>query len=315
MKSLFKRVFSLLMVMPLLLLGCAPTVNQPASNDSDPTSTDPEAPTEPAVDTDLVDPNKDGALKILFLGNSFSYDIGEIFWNIADSVLEQDVFVAILGIGAGTLQMHSRNLHFVTGEYEYKSTADGNWNSVQKVPPNDYITAEAWDYIVIQQASHVSGIPNSYEYHLDNVVEHIKTNCPNARILWHMTWAYEPDCEYVHFQNYDHDSIKMYNAIVDTVKSVILPRDDIFAVIPSGTAIQNARTVEKYSNLCRDGFHLSIPYGRYVVSLTLAGMLLDPTLSTITWKPGGISNEQVQYALEAARNALANPYEVTNTAG
>lgn len=314
MKQYFRRLFSFMMILPLILTGCAPTAQQPTTPSE--TSVPPsQPPTQPQVDKELIDPNKDGALKILFLGNSFSYDIAETFWSIADSLLEQEVFVGILGIGACTLQMHSRNLHFGTGEYEYKYTQNGSWSSVQKTPANEYISGVAWDYIVIQQASHVSGIPNSYEYHLDNVVEHIKTNCPNARILWHMTWAYEPDCEYVHFQNYDHDSIKMYNAIVDTVKSVILPRDDIFAVIPSGTAIQNARTVEKYSNLCRDGFHLSIPYGRYVVSLTLAGMLLDPTLSTITWKPGGISNEQVQYALEAARNALANPYEVTTTAG
>ena len=302
MKRNLHRYFSFLMILPILLAGCAPAVPQEAT----PSDTTPTQPKE-----DLIDPNQDGALKILFLGNSFSYDIAETFWNVADSLLDKEIHIGILGIGACTLVMHSRNLHFGNGEYEYKSTNNGVWKSVLNVPANGYISGENWDYIVIQQASHQSGKPDSYDPHLKNVVDQLKALCPGARILWHMTWAYEPDCEYTYFSNYDHDTMKMYNAIVDTVKSTVLANEDIFAVIPSGTAIQNARTVKEYANLCRDGFHLSIPYGRYVVALGLAALLIDPNLSQVTWKPQGVNDAQMQIAIEAAKNAVEKPYEVT----
>ena len=49
-----------------------------------------------------------------------------------------------------------------------------------------------------------------------------------------MTWAYQTGFKKTAFaQYYNNDQLTMYNAIADTVASVVVPRDDIVDIIPS----------------------------------------------------------------------------------
>ena len=113
---------------------------------------------------------------------------------------------------------------------------------------------------------------SSYAQDLATVVDYVnanKTN-PDAKLLWHMTWSYDNSYNSTAFTNrYGHDNMQMFQHIVSAVKQEIMPlvgSGKTFAdVIPTGTAIQNARPSGYEFN--RDGTHLS-SVGRIIASYT-----------------------------------------------
>ena len=94
----------------------------------------------------------------------------------------------------------------------------------------------------MQQASGYSGMPSSLNnlQNLINFVNENKTN-PDAKLYWHMTWAYSQFTTHSGFANYNSDQMTMYNAIVDLSKNCIVPNECFTGIIPAGTAVQNYR--------------------------------------------------------------------------
>ena len=101
----------------------------------------------------------------------------------------------------------------------------------------------------------------------------------------------------------------MYNAILNAVQMKILPRN--LTVIPSGTAIQNARQVIG-DVLNRDGFHLTFGLGRYIAGLCVVKALVGLDIDGVTWVPDGVSEEERKMAIAVANAACANPFSVTD---
>ena len=89
---------------------------------------------------------------------------------------------------------------------------------------------------MLQQGSPVSGVESSYNEDLTNLIAYVKERS-DAKLVWHMTWAYQQDSTHEAFPNYGSDQMTMYNAIVAAVNSVILPKSDFKKVIPNGTAV------------------------------------------------------------------------------
>ena len=123
-----------------------------------------------------------------------------------------------------------------------------------------------WDVITLQESSKTSGISSAYVPYLQNIVNVVKKSCPNAKLYWHMTWAYQQNSTHEAFPNYDSDQMKMYNAIVSTVKEMIVTNNAFVDIIPSGTTIQNLRTSYLGDTLTRDGYHLKLGVGRYAAA-------------------------------------------------
>ena len=105
----------------------------------------------------------------------------------------------------------------------------------------------------------------------------------------------------------------MYNAIVESVQSKVVPNERIVKIVPNGTAIQNARTSYIGDNLCRDEHcHLTNDLGRYIAGLTMVAALTGMDISNISYSPS-LSPEYKQIAIESVQNALNNPFEITNS--
>jgi hypothetical protein len=159
-------------------------------------------------------------------------------------------------------------------------------------------------------------MPSSYRYleTLVDIVNSKKTN-PEAKLFWHMTWAYQQNTAHKNFTNYNKDQMTMYKAIVDTVHSTVLPTEAFVGVIPSGTAVQNARTSFMGDNICRDdGYHMSQPYGRYLVGLTYFAAITGADISGVTYRPSAsIADDMVEVAKESVKNAMLNMYGVTES--
>lgn len=258
---------------------------------------------------------EEGSIHILAIGNSFSVDAMEYLYNILIQAGYKSVKLGNLYIGGCTLKTHAENMANGFQAYTYYTNTNGTWSSVSNYNSVDAIKGETWDYISMQQASGVSGMPDSYEPHLSTLVSTVRKLAPKAKLMWHMTWAYQANSTHSEFPNYGSNQMTMYNAIVSTVKSKVLTKPEFEFVIPSGTAIQNLRTSLYGDTITRDGYHLSYGVGRFAAALMWAKQISGCDLSKITWHPSSYSYTENQMAAikEAVDNAYAHPYEVTQS--
>ena len=249
----------------------------------------------------------EGSIRILAIGNSFSDDAFEYLYPLLKQAGYTSVKLGNLYIGGCTLATHAANFTDATPAYEYRVNVDGTWQTTKDFVSVDAIRSERWDYISMQQASGYSGLPDSFDPALTTLLDGVKALRPNAKFLWHMTWAYQQNSTHSDFPKYNSDQMTMYNAIVSTVKEKVLPKNEFHSVVPSGTAIQNLRTSFIGDNLTRDGYHLSFNIGRYAAALMWTKQISGCDLSAITWTPEGFTYSEKQ--LEAIREAVDNAYE------
>lgn len=299
-----KRLFCLVLcLVTLMFFGCTP------AGDSSET-------TEPTVQLESF---CDGStLKVLAIGNSFSNNTTNYLYDIAKAEGMTEVVIGRLYFGACSVERHARNARNNVAEYTYYKNTTGVWEQTENFTLLQGLQDEDWDIITLQQSSGNSGLPGTYETCLDELIAYVnenKTN-PDAKLLWHMTWAYQADSDHKDFANYSNDQEKMYNSIVQTVQLLILPNEAFAGVIPAGTAVQNARTSYFKDNLTMDGYHLNTlgeVITGYTWYATFVGKTLDEVKLTQVTDSFTLSDSNKEVIVETVNNALKNPYEVTQS--
>ena len=78
-----------------------------------------------------------------------------------------------------------------------------------------------------------------------------------------MYWAYPENSTHHAFPNYGGTQESMYNIILDRTQELVATNEKISIVIPTGTAIQNARSSFLGDTLTRDNCHLN-DVGKYI---------------------------------------------------
>lgn len=250
-------------------------------------------------------------MKILTIGNSFSDDMMEYVWHILTDLGLADVSLGNLYIPGCSLSTHADNAKHDHPAYEYRVNTDGVWHTTPEYKLSDALQSQEWDIISMQQASHDSGLSESYNEDLDTLIAYVKARVPRAKLVWHMTWAYAQNSDHGAFPRYHCDQQEMYRGITNAVQQQVLSRGVFDAVVPSGTTIQNARSSSLGDNLTRDGYHLSIPLGRYMAGLTMAQVLTGKALQNVAFCPDGVSEKEKQIAQTASAAAIACPFGVT----
>lgn len=224
-------------------------------------------------------------MKLLSIGNSFSQDAHKWLYQVAKST-GIELYAANLYIGGCSLETHWQR--FLDKNPDYDLEINGEF--LQKVSLTDALLREDWDVITFQQASHFSGDYSTYQPFLTDLHEEVKKHCKNAVIYIHKTWSYEIDSSHPGFSNYNNDQQQMYHDLSYTYSKAA---ESIGAdLIPVGDVIQRLReTVAEfdYSNggmsLNRDGFHLSMDYGRYSAAVTWYGVLFGQDVRKINFIP------------------------------
>lgn len=250
-------------------------------------------------------------LRILAIGNSFSEDSVE---DHLYSLAAEEGVTLIIGnmyIGGCSLERHANNMKGNKPDYSYrKVSADGHKTVTPEFTLSKALSDEDWDYVTLQQASHFSGQKETYFPYLQELVDYVSSECPEAEILFHMTWAYDPETGHQAFANYDRDQLKMYNAILDAVEYAT-DKVGIERIIPSGTAVQNARTTVLEDKVNRpDGYHLSRPHGRYLAGCVWCEYLLGKNVTGNAYVAEGMTPEECRLAQKAAHAAVRHPRKV-----
>ena len=251
-------------------------------------------------------------IRILAIGNSFSEDAVEQNLYELFEAAGQKVVIGNLYIGGCSLERHWNNTFNGKTDYRYRKTAEGETTEIRNTSLLYGVLDEPWDIISLQQSSGVSGLWESYEPYLGNLISWLRANAPEKdfRLAWHQTWAYSKDSSHSAFPNYGCDQTKMYNAIVGCVKA-LMEEHHFDILIPSGTAIQNARTSSMGDTFNRDGFHLELTYGRYTAACTWFEAISGESVTGNSYAPESVSAIQKEIAQKAAHLAVKNPYEVS----
>ena len=216
-------------------------------------------------------------MRTLSIGNSFSQDACAYLHRAAASAGVEWETVNLY-IGGCSLEYHAENLREKRENYGLE--INGEYAGRQISIPEALATG-TYDFITLQQASHFSGKRETYYPFIGELAEACRAAQPDAKIMVHETWSYEVDSTHGAFPDYGCDRRRMYEllkaAYAEAAESIGA------GLIPVGDTVQFFRENVPgfdYPNggesLCRDGFHLSIPTGRYLASLvwleTLAGV-------------------------------------------
>ena len=282
----------------------------------------PQAPTHILVvpkthieDTDGITSENSGLIAHIF----------EIIPAIAKAEGVETVIVGRLYASGCTLQQHVEAANTGSNFYQYTKFTDEGRTVMEGIPLKYGLEDEDWDIIFTQQGAAYAPLVNSYGNYIDQLMPYLqenKTN-PNARFVWNMTWAYQGNSEQkVFVQNFNSDQMAMYESILSATKEKIVPRTDFAAIIPSGTAVQNARTSYFGDTLTKDTYHLN-NLGRAIAGYTLFSILTGKELTQVNLGPVNcydlpqnleLTDSDRQVIIESVNNAIKNPWEVTPSA-
>lgn len=224
-------------------------------------------------------------IKILAIGNSFSQDATTYLEKFARAA-GVDAKVRNLYIGGCSLERHVNNLRGDLREYDFQT--DGIAGG-KKCTLKEGLLEDDWNIVTLQQASHFSGLWETYEPYLSELSAYVKGFRPNAKQVIHETWAYEKDSQHGAFPNYGCDSEKMHSALKSAYGKAAKALGT--EIIPCGDIIAKLREYPDFDiekdgvSLCRDGFHLNLIYGRYAAAAAWFEVLMGGNIYDSSFVP------------------------------
>lgn len=261
--------------------------------------------------------NEDGILKILTIGNSFSDDAMQYVYEIAQSVGIK-VSLGNLFFGSCSVDRHADNLKYDREAYEYRVNTNGSWVTTPNFKMSDAIRSENWDFISVQPGS-LNGTDTTSDGAYDRLGEltdGIRALATNAsmQLCFNLFWSREAGSTEAAFLKAGQNTLEHYRALVRVTQETVMGKWGLGLVYPCGTAIQNARSSWLGQNgLTRDSNHLSYGLGRYIAGLTLLCTLAEVDPGTVRWAPADVTADLQSIAVESVENALARPFEVTQS--
>lgn len=166
---------------------------------------------------------------------------------------------------------------------------------------------QEWDVIIVQQISQLSNNYESIKESLPKLIKAFKRHCKTQHLTigWQSIWSYTEAYNPTFF------GVDGWKQICKTTIEQALKIGADF-IIPTGTAIQNARSVSGVTNIInggnnmtRDGYHLQYGTGRYIACATMFQKVFGDTFNL------SILNNTNNHALYA--NELEDEYSVAVT--
>lgn len=319
-----------------------PTVQTTAPTETEPVPTEP-APTEPAEEAKV--------LKVLTLGHSLAVDSNHMI-NLVSATEGigdyEEILIGTLYYSGCRLSQHVAFIQ--SGEAAYNlymsstTTADQPPKILNEMTMQQALTFEYWDIIVMMgnpwEIDSAGAFENGSIQAIQKFVNEHKMN-PLAYFAWHMPWAmpgdtdllkmypHEPNSHYNNALTYGLDKSAHFYAMTRCVEQYILPDETFKFVIPTGTAIQNAWSgYMEDKDLHRDYFHatdMARAMTSYVWYCKLMGIekLEEIKLDAIPkaflkstedkTQDRVLTEAEKAVMLESINNALANPYQMTQS--
>ena len=241
-------------------------------------------------------------LKVLTIGNSFADSVFKYLPSIVGASDDSQLVLKRANLGGCSLQRHWNNVE--------KSQTDPQYAPYSGKTLKQWLTAEKWDVVTIQQASHESWKPDSYQPYAENLIKFVRENAPQAEIIVQQTWSYNISDKRIGGDNpsWGFDQTGMYERLTANYRK--LAADNGFRIIPSGQAVQNARaaigTITPENDVVgagKDTIHLN-DKGQYLQACVWFMFLFDKTATDIKFQPKSIDAETTALLQTAAEKAV-----------
>ena len=215
------------------------------------------------------DAPRDTTLRVLCIGNSFSLDGSTLLPQLlVDAGVSTRKFQIYAAVYAGASLEYWDNMRASDAPLPYIYNMGGSLFKLENKQwtLRTLLQNQPWDVVVIQQASPQSNKPNSYQPYISRLNEYIHQECLNkqVRVAWQLTWSYPETATSGPIDEEGWREIAM-------IANQKCHDAGISTIIPSGTAIQNARTTslgQDSNALTRDGLHLTLGVGRYIAAMS-----------------------------------------------
>lgn len=215
--------------------------------------------------------------KVLFIGNSYtgSNDLPKLVSNLAQADGNSLNYQAY-SPGGKLLSQH-----------------------LQDATTLNYISSEAWNFVVLQEQSQLPSFPDSqvesdfYPY-AEALTERIRDNNPCSIPLFFNTWGRRTgDQQWEGINTFEKMNIRLYNAyehITEETSSMISPVGIGFAHVKN-----DPTAVVDFNNLyVVDGSHPSI-HGSYLAACIFNNIIFSSTSLENTYIPSGMSQAEAAY--------------------
>lgn len=175
------------------------------------------------------------SLRILTIGNSFTDSLTRYFQSVAESAGCRLVFDRA-NFGGCELERHWSYI-----AAEEASPICRIYQGGRKLRD---ILARGWDIVTIQQASHQSWRPESFQPFASNIFHYVRKYAPGAEVVIQQTWAYRADDpRLMPGGEWGIDQSGMYERLTANYRN--LARELGLRIIPTGFAVQLSRAAEE----------------------------------------------------------------------
>ncbi|MDQ8194724.1 DUF4886 domain-containing protein [Coraliomargarita sp. SDUM461004] len=278
-------------------------------------------------------------VRILGIGNSFTYNSTRYLPGIIQSNPRLSAEVGLVDIGGSSMQQHAT----WAKEHEmdpsqgssYRYAINGE-TLTRTASLRDVLLDKDWDYITIQQVSTQSYKIETYYPYAEELIHYIQKYAPEAEIHLHETWAHNPDShrnikwgldpdetyEKIHaayhqiarefglktvpvgtaFQNAKQDPLWDYQPTTIDVSKLTYPEDKDNLPDESKSLhkiFQWKKNKEGEMEVRNDGFHAR-DHGQYLGALVWYESFLGADARTVTYIPEGVTTEQAKSLQEIA---------------
>ena len=272
-------------------------------------------------------------MNILTIGNSFT-DSLELYFPAAVQSARCDLHFERANFGGCELARHWSYI-----EAEERDVRCRIYQGGRKL--RSILELRAWDVVTIQQASHDSWRPETFQPWAGTIIAYVKKHAPQAEVVIQQTWAYRADHpQLLPGSEWGVSQDEMYERLTENYTK--LARDYKLRIIPTGYAVQltrrnserkfvnydpalidtlawpdlppqagdvvgqcswrkNPDTGELYLN--RDLIHLN-PRGQYLQACVWFAMLYGKKVSEIRLVPAELANSDVKFLQETAQQAV-----------
>lgn len=177
-------------------------------------------------------------VKLLTIGNSFADSAFKYLPQVAASVPDCDLVMERANHGGCELDRH---WSYILRE---ESSPDVKLYRKATASLKEILKSKKWDFITIQQASHKSWRPETYQPFAKNIKEYVNKNAPSAEVVLQQTWSYRSDDPRIRKGGeWNIDQTEMFKRLEQAYAECAKELD--LRIIPMGLAVQNARNGQK----------------------------------------------------------------------
>lgn len=278
-------------------------------------------------------------LRVFLIGNSFSQNATQFLPELSKEG-GHELIIGRAELGGCSLQRH----------WEHAAAAEANPEDEKGKPYKGkslkmLLSEGTWDVITLQQYSKISTDLSTYEPYATKLYEYVRKLQPNARIVFHQTWAYRSDSEDFgqlteggeakSEREMWEKSRAAYRSVANKLNTVVIPTGDAFwkmnarskwayhrdqnfdfknpppAALPDQTHSLHVGYSWNKDKMGFDSHHAS-PAGCYLGALVWYSFLFEASPAKLTFKPESVPADFAKQLRKTAWETVKKELKASN---